>query len=188
VDDVNLFFAQYVHKTKLENSKLNLGAAFYYYDGVEGNSPIYGSRKGNTLDLGGLYANDYHIAEAFAEFKFKDVLGMPFTAAASVAYNTAASDNNFGYDLAFQLGKAKDIGDWQVKYSYTDIEADAVLGAHSDSDNFGGGTNAKGHAIRAKYKIAKNMYLAGNFFFNTINKDTTKDDYDRMQLDFIVKF
>jgi hypothetical protein len=187
VDDVNLAFAQYVHKTKLENSKLNLGAAFYYYDGLKGNKELYGSGKGNTTP-GDIYSNDYHIAEAFGELQFEDVLGMPFTAAASVAYNTAASDNNFGYDLAFQLGKAKDIGDWQVKYSYTDIEADAVLGAHSDSDNFGGGTNAKGHAIRAKYKIAKNMYLAGNFFFNTINKDTTKDDYDRMQLDFIVKF
>jgi len=40
------------------------------------------------------------------------------------------------------LGKAKNIGDWQVKYSYTDLEDDATFGAYSDSDNFGGGTAA----------------------------------------------
>lgn len=192
VSDINLFFAQYVYKTKLENSKLNLGAAFYYYDGIEGNNPIYGKGMGNTLDLGGLYANDYHIAEAFAEFKFKDVLGKPFSVAASVAYNTAASDNNFGYDLAFQLGKAEKIGDWQVKYSYTDIQEDAVFGAHCDSDNFGGGSASKGHAIRTKYKFAKNVDLAGSFFFNTLyaSKSATgvEADYERVQLDCIIKF
>ena len=50
----------------------------------------------------------------------------------------------------FSWEKQKQVGDWQVKYSYTDLQEDATLGAYSDSDNFGGGTAAKGHAIRAK--------------------------------------
>ncbi len=125
-DDVNLFLAQYVHKTKLESAKLNLGTGIYYYDGVKGNITLFGSRKGNTL-VNGLYANDYHLVEGFGELQFKDVFGKPFKVAAGVAYNFAADDNNFGYDLAFQLGKAKDIGDWQVKYSYTDLEEDASI-------------------------------------------------------------
>ncbi|MCW8821755.1 MAG: putative porin, partial [Sulfurovum sp.] len=109
-----------------------------------------------------------------------------------VAYNTAADDNNFGYDLGVQLGKAKNVGDWQVKYSYTDIQEDAVFGAHSDSDNFGGGTAAKGHAIRTKYKFGKNTYLAGTFFFNTLYGSKVGDpadaDYERVQLDAIITF
>jgi len=192
-DDVNLFLAQYVQKTKLESSTLNLGAGFYYYDGVKGNTAFYDSgRLGNTVDVNGLYTNDYHIIEGFGELKFKDVLGKPFAIAAGVAYNTAADDNNFGYDLAFQLGKAKEVGDWQVKYSYTDIQEDAVLGAHSDSDNFGGGTAAKGHAIRAKYKFGKNTYLAGTYFINTLYGSKVGDpadaDYERVQLDAIITF
>ncbi|MFC2057397.1 putative porin [Campylobacterota bacterium] len=192
-DDVNLFLAQYVQKTKLESSTLNLGAGFYYYDGIKGNTALYDSgRLGNTVDVNKLYTNDYHIVEGFGELKFKDVLGKPFAIAAGVAYNTAADDNNFGYDLAFQLGKAKEVGDWQVKYSYTDIQEDAVLGAHSDSDNFGGGTAAKGHAIRTKYKFGKNTYLAGTYFINT--RYASKDgldgdtDYERVQLDAIITF
>ncbi|EIF50701.1 putative porin [Sulfurovum sp. AR] len=196
-DTVNLFLAQYVQKTKLESATLNLGAGIYYYDGVKGNTPLYSDNKGtgmgNTL-VNGVFANDYHIVEGFGELKFKDVLGKPFAIAAGVAYNTAADDNNFGYDLAFQLGKAKEVGDWQLKYSYTDIQEDAVLGAHSDSDNFGGGTAAKGHAIRTKYKFGKNTYLAGTFFFNTLydSKDGSKStgdvDYERVQLDAIITF
>ncbi len=192
---INLFFAQYVQKMKLENSQLNLGAGIYYYDGVKGNTPIYGTNKntgmGNTL-VNGVFKNDYNIVEAFTELKFKDVFGKPLAFAADMAYNTAASDKNFGYDVAFKVGKAKNIHDWQVKYSYTDIQADAVLGAHSDSDNFGGGTAAKGHAIRAKYKFGKNTYLAGNFFFSTLYAGKTdgkpEADYERVQLDVIIKF
>ena len=191
-DDVNLFVAQYVHKTKLEDAKLNLGTGIYYYDGLKGNIPLFGSRKGNTLNENGFYANDYHIVEAFGELQYKDVFGMPFKVAAGVAYNLAADDNNFGYDLAFKIGKTKNVGDWQLKYSYTDLQEDAVYGAYSDSDNFDGGTAAKGHAIRTQYKFGKNTYLAGTFFFNTLYGSKVGDpadaDYERVQLDAIIKF
>ena len=203
-DEVYLYLAQYVRITKLENSTLKLGAGFYYYDGVKGNTSLYNSNKGSSMgntmldatgqqvSKNGVFANDYRIAEGFAELNFKDVFGKPFAVAAEVAYNTAVSDKNFGYDLAVKLGKAKKVGDWQIKYSYTDLEADAVLGAHSDSDNFGGGTAAKGHAIRTKYKFGKHTYLAGTWFFNErfASKDA-KDgdtDYTRTQQDVILKF
>jgi len=195
-DSVNLYVAQYVHKIKLGDAKLNLGTGIYYYDGLKGNTTLFGLGKGNTiatLNDKRVYANDYHIVEGFGEVQLKDVFGKPLKVAAGVTYNFAADNNNFGYDLAVQLGKAKDIGDWQVKYSYTNLEDDATLGAYSDSDNFGGGTAAKGHAIRAKYKMGKNLYLAGNFFFNTLYESKSRvegmePNYERVQLDCIVKF
>ena len=190
-DTVNLFVAQYVHKTKLDGAKLNLGAGIYYYDGLKGNTEIFGKSKGNSV-VNGIYTNDYHLVEGFGELQLKDVFGMPLKVAAGVVYNFGADDNNFGYDLALQLGKAKHVGDWQIKYSYTDLQDDAAFGAYSDSDNFGGGTAAKGHAIRAKYKMGKNLYLAGNFFFDTLyaskSKTDVEADYKRVQLDLIVKF
>lgn len=191
-DDVNLVVAQYVQTTKIDAGKLNLGTGIYYYDGFKGNTTLFGSNKGNSVDANKLYENDYHIAEGFAEVQIKNVLGKPLKIAGGVAYNFGADDNNFGYDVAAQLGKAKNIGDWQVKYSYTDIGEDAVLGAYSDSDNFGGGTAASGHAIRTKYKAGKNLYLAGNFFFNELDESKSKTDekadYERVQLDMIYKF
>ncbi|MCH9813996.1 MAG: putative porin [Epsilonproteobacteria bacterium] len=190
-ETVNLLIAQYVHTSKLDNAKLNLGAGAYIYDGLKGNTMLFGSSKGNTK-VDGLYTNDYHLVEAFGELQFKDVLGKPLKAAAGVVYNFGADDENFGYDLGLQLGKAKNVGDWQLKYSYTMLEADASFGAYSDSDNFGGGTAAKGHAIRTKYKMYDKVYLAGSFFFNTIDASKsstdTEADYERVQLDAIIKF
>ena len=195
-DNVNLYVAQYVHKTKIGDAKLNLGTGIYYYDELKGNTRLFGVGKGNTIEtINGenVYANDYHIVEGFAEVQLKDVFGKPLKLAAGVTYNFGADNNNFGYDVAVQLGKAKNIGDWQVKYSYTNLEEDATLGAYSDSDNFGGGTAAKGHAIRAKYKMGKNLYLAGNFFFDTLYESKSRIDgiepnYERVQLDCIIKF
>ena len=201
---INLVIAQYVRTTKFSNSKLNLGAGFYYYDGVKGNTSLYtsngGSAMGNTMvnasgaevTKNGTFVNDYHIVEAFGELKFKDVYGYPVALAFGAAYNTAATDRNLGLDAAVQVGKAKKVGDLQLKYSYTALQEDAVLGAHSDSDNFGGGTAAKGHAIRTKYKFGKNTYLAGTWFYNTrfASKDAKagNTDYERVQLDAIIKF
>ena len=193
-DDVNLFIAQYVHTLKLESAKLNLGTGVYYYDDLKGNIPLFGSRKGNTLDANGFYDNDYHMVEGFGELQFKDVFGKPVKVAAGVVYNLGASNNNFGYDVAFQVGKAKKVDEWQVKYSYTDLQEDATYGAYSDSDNFGGGTASRGHAIRAKYKFGKKTYLAGNWFFNELYESKAKNgyagdpEYKRVQLDLIIKF
>lgn len=135
------------------------------------------------------------MVEGFGELKFKDVFGKPVSVAAGVVYNLGASSDNFGYDVAFQVGKAKKVHDWQVKYSYTDLQEDATYGAYSDSDNFGGGTAAKGHAIRTKYKFGKKTYLAGSWFFNELYESRSKDtalakepDYTRVQLDVIIKF
>ncbi len=192
-DNVNLFIAQYVQKTKLEDAKLHLGSGIYYYDGLQGNTMMFGKNKGNSVTSNGLYKNDYHIVEGFGELQFKDVFGVPLKVAAGVVYNVAVDNNNFGYDLAIKLGKAKQVGDWQVKYSYTDLQEDATFGAYSDSDNFGGGTAARGHAIRTKYKMDKKLYIAGSFFFNELYESRSSvvgmdPKYERVQLDCIVKF
>ena len=192
-DPIDLFIAQYVTKQKVNDYKVALGAGLYYYSGIKGNTPIFGKRLGNTLDGNGLYVNDYRIAEFFAETSLGALFGKPVKAAAGIAYNFGAYEKNYGYDIAFKIGKAKKVGRWQLKYSYTDLQEDAVFGAYSDSDNFGGGTAAKGHAVRFKYKAGSNLYLAANLFFNKLYESKSKTlgiepEYERVQLDMIYKF
>ena len=184
-DDINIFVAQYVHTQKLDNAKLNLGVAYYLYDGVKGSSTPYDSgRKGNTLDATtGLYAEDYGILEAFAELKFKDVMGMPFKVALVGAYNTQASDDNLGYDISAQLNMTKK---WKAAATYRDVEKDAVFGAHNDSDFSGGGTDSTGYYFKTKYKFAKNVDIAG--WWNWSELGNTNIAYHRTQLDVILKF
>ncbi len=187
-ENINILLAQYVKTLKLDNSKLNLGAAYYHYTNVKGNTSPYGSKKNNTPDASDsdLYAEDYQIAEAFAEIKFKDVMGMPFKAALTVANNFGASNDNVGYDVSAQLGSAKEVGDWQAGATYRDVEKDAVFGAHNDSDFSGGGTDSKGYYFKAKYKFAKNVDVAG--WWNWSKLGDSERDYHRTQLDVILKF
>ncbi|MEA2029492.1 MAG: putative porin [Campylobacterota bacterium] len=192
-DDIYIFLAQYVHSMKLDNSKLNLGGGFYYYDGVKGNTTPYAKGAlGNTMDANGLYVNDYAILEAFSELKVGDVMGKPLKLAATLAYNTAADDDNFAYDVSIQLGDTKNVKDWKVGYTYRDIQSDAVFAAHNDSDFIAGGSDGKGHIITAKYKMAKNVDLGGHFQWATLNETKSatglESDYHRVQLDVILKF
>ncbi|SHO80473.1 Outer membrane receptor for ferric coprogen and ferric-rhodotorulic acid [hydrothermal vent metagenome] len=192
-DDIYIYLAQYVQTMKLDNSKLNFGGGFYYYDGVKGNStPYEKGALGNSLDSKGLYLNDYSIVEAFAEFKMGSLFGKPFKIAGTVAYNASADNDNLAYDISMQLGDTKNINDWKIGYTYRDIEKDAVFAAHNDSDFIAGGTDGKGHIITAKYKFAKNIDLGGHFQWATLNEDKSKtgveSDYHRVQLDVILKF
>ena len=183
-EDINIFVAQYVNTQKLDSAKLNLGAAYYHYDGVKGSSTPYDSKnKGNTLDSNGLYAEDYGIVEAFAELKFKDVMGMPFKTALTVAYNALASDDNLGYDISAELAMTKK---WKAAATYRDVAKDAVFGAHNDSDFSGGGTDSNGYYFKTKYKFAKNVDVAG--WWNWSKLGDTEIDYHRTQLDVILKF
>jgi len=184
--DINIFLAQYVKSQKLSYAKLNLGTGYYYYDGVKGNTTPYGSNKGNSVDGNALYTEDYGILETFGELKYKDVMGMPFKTALTLAYNTQANDNNFGYDISAQLGATKNVGDWKAGVTYRDVQKDAVFGAHNDSDFSGGGTDSKGYFFKAKYKFAKNVDVAG--WWNWSKLGDTELDYHRTQLDVILKF
>lgn len=184
--NINIFLAQYVNTQKLDNSKLNLGAAYYLYDGVKGNTVQSSNGFKNNTNANSLYSEDYGILETFAEVKYKDVMGMPLKTAVTLAYNTQASDDNFGYDVSAELGATKNVGDWKAAVTYRDVQKDAVYGAHNDSDFSGGGTNSKGYFFKAKYKFAKNVDVAG--WWNWSKVGDAETDYHRTQLDVILKF
>ena len=181
-DNINIFVGQYVHTLKADEAKVNLGAAYYHYDGVKGATDPYGSFKQNS-NVGGLYTQDYQIAEAFVELKFKDVAGMPFKIAAIGVYNFGASDDNIGYDVSAEL---KMTDKWKAAVTYRDVEKDSVFGAHNDSDFSGGGTDSTGYYFKTKYQFAKNVDIAG--WWNWSELGSSNREYNRTQLDVILKF
>ena len=166
------------------------GRTLAFVDFPSGNTTYNSNTSCNPLVTGLIpcYANDYQIFEASAEYGFK--LGsLPINVWADYIENTAVSTLNQGYNVGFMLGKAKDPGTWEIGTFYQDVEADAQWGGFIDSDFAGGLTQGKGMVVKAAYAPIKNTSFNLTYFDNKKSYDTSKEhDYQRLQLDFSMKF
>ena len=193
-DDIYFFAAQYIHQLQYsENTRFNIGGGYHHYEGVQGNMPAYGKGAlGNSVNADGTYMHDYRVLEFTAEVKFKEVLGKPLKLATTLAYNTAVSDDNFAYDLSLQWGSAKENNlDWQLGYTYRDLQKDALYAAHNDSDFIAGGTDGKGHIFKGKMRLNPNLYTAFHYQITENYKQVPKKvnpDYKRLMVDLILTF
>ncbi|MCH7557243.1 MAG: putative porin [Planctomycetes bacterium] len=192
--DTSLWGLQSYWKRTIGNSDYILaGASYYDFGNLQGRDDLKGtwgssSFLGNTSS-GGLYTSDYDIFEGFAEYGFQ-WRGMPFAVFGNYAQNTVASTSeDTGWLIGCKLNKAKEPGSWELRYDYRDLEADAVVGAMSESDWLSGGTDGKGHKFVFKYQLAKNVQAGLTYYHLENNRNSTRDaDYRRLQADLVFKF
>ncbi len=166
------------------------GASYYDFGNVE-NERLFvnGDSFGNTTDPAGTqFAEDFNVVELFGEFGF-GVRSTPLAFFADYVNNAATSDEDTGWSLGLRVGKAINPKSFEFRYLYKDLEPDSVFGTFTDSDFGGGGTDSKGHEMNLVYQLAKNWQLAISYFHNEINVDRgDEDDYQRLQLDALLKF
>jgi len=169
---------------------LTAGAGYYQFD-TAGKRPflLNGAFSGNSFAPNSLtYLFDYQEVEAFAELAFV-AFGRPASLFGDFVENQDADENNQGYTLGFNYGKAKSRGTWDLSYAYRRLEADAVLGLLADSDFGAGGTNAKGSIFKATYAFGDNWNFQASYFLNQINLAAdNRPDLDRFQVDMNFKF
>lgn len=195
--DTSLWSAQTYLKHTFEDKTYLLGGGSYFdYGNIENRGSLQNTWStgtsffGNTTAAGGTeYASDYDIAEAFVEYGFK-LADLPVSLFGNYAHNTVARTNeDDGWLIGFMLNKAREPGSWDFRYNYREIEADAVLGAFSDSDFAGGGTNNRGHEFGLNYQLTENLQAGLTYFLNERDRSTTTDDdYRKLQADLQFKF
>ena len=195
-DDSLLYVAQFGAKFPLgEAASVTAGVGYFAYTNTIGNVPFYNGRpKGNTVALGGIvlpigtYVYDYKNTELFAQFDTR--LGdWPLKIYAHATQNNEVSTQDTAYAFGAKVGSAKKDGEMEFSWTYQDIEADAVIATYNDSDFGGGGTDADGHLLKAKYAISKKIILGGTLFVNNVNGfQGVERDYSRLQLDVEFKF
>lgn len=189
-DDTLLFGGQMTHTIKVsDTSNIITGFGYYDYQDIKGKQPLFdGNPKGNTLDTNGNYATDFNTAEFFAEYKTK-LSGQPLSVYTNYYKNTKADNLDTAYTAGFLYGKVKDNGSWSIGLAYLDVEADAVIGLFNDSDFANGYTDSKGLLLKAGYGLQKNMSLGLTYIDSEIGQSQlSQTDYDRLQLDYIIKF
>ena len=172
-----------------EDAKLTAGIGYLGYSNTVGETPFYnGEPKGNSVDIQGNYIYEYKSTEVFAQFD-TNIGDWPLKIFGHWIQNNEVDEQDSAIAYGAKLGAAKGKGTMEFSWTYQDMEADAVVGTFNDSDFGGGGTDAKGHIIKAKYTVARNIYLGGTYFSNVINRfSLPEEDYDRIQIDIEFKF
>ncbi len=82
---------------------------------------------------------------------------LPFKVFADFVQNSDASTEDSGLAFGAAIGKAGDPGTWQASWAYQDLEADAVISTFTDSDFGGGGTDNKGHVLKGRYALRRQL-------------------------------
>ncbi len=75
----------------------------------------------------------------------------------------------------------------KFSYNYRNLESDAVVGAFTDSDFKGGGTDGSGPEISVSYPFAKKIKLSVTHFFNETALENGRT-YHRTFVDFSFGF
>ncbi len=207
--DTTLLGAQIGVKLPVGGSSLTLAA--HYYDLIAGQfrSPFFvapgatlgaGNANGNTtctVALCGVAAPtlafDYNVANVSAQFD--TTLGtLPFQIWADYAKNTDPDDFNTAWAAGVVLGKASNYRTWELGALYQKLDKDALFGQLVDSDFAGGVTDVEGWVFKAAYAPVRNWALNTTYFLNKRNVEVANAagfrnvDYDRLQVDFNVKF
>lgn len=161
---------------------------------ARGNPNVSGAT--NELD-----ARDFKIIESYSELALYPN-GFPTRIFFDTAVNPASRPigsqggtvlhQDFAWALGTKLGNLSKKGDWELKYDYRYIGANAVVGAFNDSD-FGLGSSGKqGHVFKLGYQLAENVTLSGAaMFVDNLNGGTAgiRDEQQRrFQLDLAWKF
>jgi len=159
------------------------GFALYDWQGANNS---YGNTK-----TGANYRFDYDEAEFFLEAGAQ-IYGAPASLFADVVHNARAEDDNLGFLVGFSVGELKRPRDVKLSYNYRDLEKDAVVGAFTDSDSFGGGTDGRGHKVAVDFLAVENVSLGAACYVDEVNvstNDQTADKrYNRYQIDICLKF
>ena len=115
-------------------------------------------------------------------------VGIPVSVYGSYAVNQDADEDDTAYLGGLRLGKTKAPGSLDFDYNYRELEANSVLGAFSDSDFIGGGTNGKGHKFALGVQLTKVLKGTVTYFMNEKGLTGDSKDYDRLQVDVAAKF
>jgi Putative porin len=196
-------------------STLTLAAQYYDLSASQGRpvpqAPFFAANPNNNTVIGPTanpaLLNDYEVFDVLAQFD-TTLGGLPFQLWAEAAQNqdpsgfvpgttppdTIPNDQDTAWSAGFVLGRASNPRTWEFGAMYQKVEKDALFAQLIDSDFAGGFADNEGFVVRAGYAPVRNWVLNATYFVNQRNVERansagqTEVDYNRLQLDFNVKF
>lgn len=166
---------------------LLLTVADHSFTNLKGQNVLTEGAAGNSVS-GGNYLYNYDVTSVGLEYGLKTSIPMVFFA--EVANNNRTSENDSATIYGLKVNKLKKKGDWSFSIDSREVEKDSTVGALTDSDSFGGGTDGRSLNTSIGYGLDDNAnlvvsYLTGETF---ISSGATSVDRNRVQVDLNVKF
>lgn len=155
----------------------------YPYDRVRGNTVYPNDPLAAPADRKYYYAYDFVQTELGLEWKMK-VDGFDLTAYGDFAANERAGPNG----EAFECGASVRYGRLQVLVAKGTKRSDSVVGAFTDSDFNGGGTDNRGTKYNVSYQLSDASAVALTDFEASRGIDSVARDYYARHLDFSLQF
>ncbi len=185
--DAYLNIAQAVFATQLTgDTEVKLGLGTYSVSG-------FALRNDGSVGTGNTIGQGFTPIMLDAALSFKTSFA-PVKLFGTWLENQQAEANDNAWRAGLKLGSAKKAGQWELSYEYRVMEADSTYDQLSESDfgaikgsDYKGGTNIKGHIIKARYNIYDN-WQAGLSLYNTEPESGSGDSNNCIQLDFVWKF
>ena len=171
--------------TLASGATLTAGASVHELSHAQGRRPVFtpANGQGNQLDAAGNYLYGFSQVEVFGELRL-DLGGHPLTMFVDYVTNNAAQEFEDGLAFGIDYRRASDMGAWNLAYVYQDLEANAVVGAFTDSDFAGGTSDGSGHTIRAGYAFPGGWGLALRYIIGDRGEAARNlRDYNRLQAD-----
>lgn len=177
-------------ETALGVSAFNIGKLDALNDTTEPNI-----NAGNTR-FAGQFANHFNPIVGNAAFTYKlDSFpayqgAFPIKLAGEFIHNPAAPSSNSGWWGGVTFGKANRKRNWELFYRYQRLESDAwyeefpdddngafyaaahpLLAGSANGANYYGGTNVKGHLVKASYSLTDFATLSLTYYLNNLITD-----------------
>ena len=171
-------------------ASLIVGASYYKTSHTQRYAPIFtpGNGQGNQLDANGNYLFGFSEVELFGELEF-DLGGESMSLFLDYVTNTDADVFNKGFAFGATYRLASAPGGWAVGYIYQDLEANAVVGAFTDSDFAGGTSDGSGHTLRAGYTFPGGWNLATKYIIGDRGRAAGDErDYNRLEADINFRY
>jgi hypothetical protein len=203
--------AQFGARLPIGGSTLTLAAHYYDLSASQGRplpqAPFFNGNANNNTTVGpaatAALLNDYEVFDLLAQFD--TTLGsLPLQLWAEVAQNqdpsglvpgsTIQNDQDTAVSAGFLFGRASNARTWEFGAMYQKVEKDALFAQLIDSDFAGGFSDNEGISVRAGYAPVRNWVLNATYIISKRNAELansvgqTEVDYDRLQLDFNVRF
>ncbi len=155
----------------------------YPYDRVRGNTVYPNDPLAAPADRKYFYKYDFVQTALGAEWKFK-FEAVEFLLYGDYIVNDRAADTG----EAIEYGASVKYGRAQLLIADATKKSDSVVGAFTDSDMNGGGTDNSGIKVSASYQLSDYSNVVFTHFQAKRGIDSVERDYKAQQLDFSLQF